>query len=63
LAGRFAGKEAVIKCIGGINLTDMKKIEIRHYPNGAPYALIDDNHIQLSISHEINYTVAIALSQ
>jgi holo-[acyl-carrier protein] synthase len=57
LAGRFAAKEAVIKATG--KKISMKKIEVLNNADGKPYVNIPG--VQISISHEKNYAVAIAL--
>ncbi len=57
LAGRFAAKEAIIKATG--KKIPMNEIEVLNDENGQPYSNI--NGIKLSISHEKEYAVAIAL--
>lgn len=73
-SGFFAAKESVLKAFGtGIShgLT-LKDIEIAHYESGSPYVLLHlksqeffENsgfkEIKLSISHEKNFSVAVAL--
>lgn len=62
LAGRFAAKEAYKKAV----TTDInfKSIEILNDENGKPYYNINGEilkNIDLSISHEKNYAVAVAI--
>jgi len=76
LMGRFASKEAILKCIGtgmqdGISLKD---IEISQMINGQPHVELfgevkrksDDLGIKrwhLSISHSANYSVAFVIAE
>ena len=60
LCGRFTAKEAIIKALYNEN-PHMKEIEILNKKNGAPFAIFKDYNILLSISHETNYTVSIAI--
>ena len=57
LAGRFAAKEAIIKATG--KKIPMNKIEVLNDKEGRPYSNIPG--VRLSISHEKEYAVAIAL--
>lgn len=74
LAGRWAGKEAVVKALGtgwrGIRYTD---IEIQRQANGAPQVCLygsaaaivsswGDYQWQLSLSHDQDYCVATAIA-
>lgn len=64
LAGRFAGKEAVIKALGKPQGLIFKDIEIINNSNGSPEVLLKktkNRKIFLSISHENTYAVAFAL--
>ncbi|MDR7856573.1 NAD(P)H-hydrate dehydratase [Tissierella sp.] len=73
VAGLFAAKEAISKVIGtGIGFVRWKDIEIVHDDNGKPYVNVAGNgneimrelcldSIELSISHEEDYAVAIAI--
>lgn len=63
LGGRFAAKEAIIKCLSDIEIPDMKEIEILNNENGKPIAKYKDYNIKLSISHEKHYACAVALLQ
>lgn len=66
LSGRFAAKEAVLKCLSlgmedGISLTD---IEILQYSNGKPYVLLAHNLIKLSTDLGIkNWHISITHSK
>ena len=61
VAGRFAAKEAIIKCMKRLQLTDMTRITITTGEYGEPEVHFDDYEIKVSISHNSDYTVAIAL--
>lgn len=61
LCGRFAAKEAIIKCISDYENPHMLELEIMNNQNGKPIVKYKNYHINLSISHENNYTVAIAI--
>lgn len=61
LCGRFAAKEAIIKCISDFENPHMLEIEILNNENGKPVVYYKNYDISLSISHEKNYTVAIAI--
>jgi holo-[acyl-carrier protein] synthase len=69
LAGRFASKEAVIKCLG--RRVPWKQIEILNEPSGKPYVqlhglakeLAQGRRIILSISHSRRYAVASAVME
>lgn len=60
LGGRFAGKEAYLKAnhvgLGGIDFHD---IEILNDESGCPY--LNDEHAQISITHEKKYAVAFVI--
>ena len=60
ICGRFAAKEAIIKALNNEN-PHMLEIEILNEKNGAPYAIFKNYNILVSISHEEDYTVAIAI--
>jgi len=59
LAGKFAGKEAVIKCLK--IPFNPKAVEILHGKNGSPVVTSHKN-VLISISHEKDYAVAFAVS-
>lgn len=74
VAGLFAAKEAVAKALGrGLGPVSFQEIEIVHDPSGKPgvqvtgagAALLQEkefSELQISISHESEYAVAIALA-
>ena len=57
ISGKFAAKEAVFKL--NLSYKSFKEIEILTDENGAPF--LTDNKATLSISHEKEYAVAVAL--
>lgn len=61
LAGRWAAKEAFFKATG--KKCDWLEIEVSNRESGEPYFLKskDLNNISLSISHEIDYAVAVVI--
>ena len=62
LAGRFAAKEAIIKCFDdGCESPVMFEIEILNDASGRPQVNYKDHTISVSISHENEYAVAMAL--
>lgn len=73
VAGLFAAKEAVSKCIGtGIGKVGWKDIQIQHTSRGKPKVKISNralnilkdiniNQFDLSISHETEYAVAFVI--
>lgn len=63
VAGRIAAKEAILKCLVDRPITDFTKITITNGPFGEPMVHFEDFVIQVSISHEKDYTVAVALIQ
>ena len=65
LAGRWAAKEAVIKCFDGTGICfPRRRIEVLPGPNGAPRArLLGDHrgaHLEVSITHHSRLAVATA---
>ena len=60
LAGRFAAKEAIMKCLPNIEKYTFTDIEILNDEKGKPYCNIDGIE-DISISHEKEYTIAVAL--
>ena len=68
-AARFAGKEAVIKALSGMNLyLERNKIEILNQENGRPYLRFHTNnpeHLQLksdiSLSHSDTSAIAFVI--
>jgi len=72
LAGRFAAKEALIKALGGLleQRPPYNEIQILPDQSGQPVvrftsgsAALEGYSFQVSISHEKNYAVAMALGQ
>lgn len=73
VSGLFAAKEAISKVVGtGIGVLGWKDMEISHLDNGKPYVKINEklisllkpqnlNAIELSISHEDDYSIAFAI--
>jgi len=63
-AVRFAGKESVIKALRNKNL-NLKNIEILNKGDGSPYVLIGKKktRIFISLSHENDFVVAVALKK
>lgn len=62
ISGKIAAKEAVLKCLKDDNICSMKQIVIKKDEFGAPFVVYKGYNIQLSISHEKLYSVAVALS-
>lgn len=60
LAGRFAAKEAIMKCLPNIENYNFNDIEILNNEKGKPYCNIKGIE-DISISHEKEYTIAVAL--
>lgn len=61
VAGRFAAKEAIIKCLSDYDSPVMSELDITNNENGKPEIHYKDYKILLSISHEKTYAVAIAM--
>lgn len=59
LAGRFAVKEAIKKCLN--ETIDFNEIEVLNDRNSKPIAFYKNYKLSISISHEKNYTVGIAI--
>ena len=74
LAGKFACKEAVLKVLGsGIREIELVNIEILHNSSGKPMIFLQGSalsfwqqiaaiHLDVSISHERDFAVAIAVA-
>lgn len=61
VSGRFTAKEAIIKCFKTLKITDLTKISILTGQFGEPIVDFDGHDIAVSISHNSDYTVAVAL--
>lgn len=73
ISGMFAAKEAISKVVGtGIGKLSWKDIEVLHNESGKPYVNISNNlriilnslnlkEIEISISHEEEYSIAFAI--
>ncbi len=59
IAGIFAAKEAIIKCLN--KKIYLNEITISYTKNGKPYCKINNRNIIISISHEKSFAVAVAL--
>ena len=62
IAGKFAAKEAVIKVFEGNNI-NFKDIVIVNSSGGSPTCFVNGKSVKISISHEKDYAVAVALLQ
>ncbi len=60
LCGRFAAKEAIMKALPHTKEYNFLDFEILSNPDGSPY-VTNHTEIKLSISHEKNYTMAVAI--
>lgn len=61
LVGRFAAKEAIMKCLSNTKDLNFLDIEILKDEFGAPTCNIQN--ISVSISHEREYTIAYAIKK
>ena len=61
VSGRFAAKEAIIKCLSDHEIPSMSELNITNNIMGKPEIVYKDYEIILSISHEKNYSVATAV--
>ncbi len=59
IAGRFAAREAYVKATGDKSV-EFSKLVVENTEDGKPY-FADKEKIQLSISHEKDYAVAVVL--
>ena len=60
LCGRFAAKEAIMKALPNTKVYHFLDFEILTSSDGSPYCK-DMKNIKISISHENQYTIAVAL--
>lgn len=60
LYGRFTAKEAIMKVLPNTKKLNFLDIEILTDTDGSPKVVSHDN-IKVSISHEKNYTISVAL--
>lgn len=64
LAGIFSAKEAIMKAVGDKFMGQFARIQVNHEASGRPIIKIDDkeqNNIHISISHDHNTAVAVAI--
>lgn len=61
VAGRIAAKEAVLKCLKTPNICDLREIVIKNDALGASFVQYKGREIQISISHEKLFSVAVAM--
>lgn len=59
LSGRFAAKEAIMKCLPNTKELTFLDIEVLKNEDGSPKVNIDN--VLVSISHENDYTIAYAI--
>ena len=62
-AGRFAAKEAIIKCLSDYEYPEMRDLNIVNDEKGKPEIRYKDYDLLVSISHEKKYATAFALLQ
>ena len=63
-AGLWAAKEAVAKALGkGFSGLPPVQIQVLSTEAGAPYAKVGERELELSISHEREYAVAVAMAR
>ena len=60
VAGRFAAKEAIIKCLADYEVPKMANITVANNENGKPVVKYKNYDILVSISHEKHYAIAVA---
>lgn len=61
VAGRFAVKEAIIKALSDHELPEFRDLNIVNDTKGKPFIVYKDYKLSVSISHEHNYSVAMAV--
>ena len=62
-AGRFAAKEAIIKCLSDYEYPEMKDLNIINDEKGKPMIRYKDYDLLVSISHEKKYATGMAILQ
>ena len=60
VAGRFAVKEAIIKCLSDYEVPVLTDLNITNNEKGKPEIRYKNYKILVSISHERNYSIAVA---
>ena len=60
-AGRFAAKEAIIKCLSDHEVPNMTDLNIFNDEKGKPEIFYKDYRIFVSIAHEKKYASAVAI--
>jgi holo-[acyl-carrier-protein] synthase len=66
IAGRIACKEAIMKAIPNFSRANLKQLTISNDQSGAPIvksngALLQNEQVKLSISHDGDYAIALAI--
>ena len=61
VSGRWALKEAIIKCLADYEVPMMNKLVILNKENGKPYIEYKNYKIAVSLSHENNYSIGFAV--
>lgn len=61
VSGRWACKEAIIKCLADYEIPMMNELVILNKENGKPYIEYKNYEILISLSHENNYSIGYAI--
>ena len=61
VSGRWACKEAIIKCLSDYEIPLMSELVILNKENGKPYIEYKNYEILISLSHENNYSIGYAI--
>ena len=61
LSGRFAVKEAIIKCLSDYEKVIMSDLNVTNNESGKPEIIYKDYDLKISLSHEKNYSIGIAI--
>lgn len=61
LGGRFACKEAIIKALSDYEMPNMNELVILKNEKGKPIISYKDYNLELSISHEKEFAISIAI--